>query len=205
MNASHRKPLGRPIQQQNSMPTDQQIRMSASHLFMEKGFNNVSMNEVAEHCGVTKATIYYYYPTKTDLFVSSMVATLAQVNQRICDILDLPGSFKDRLLKITEKYLRIPQAHVTGMLEQVQHHLSTSQHQQLTNQENALYETLQEAFDKAAANNEIMCEDSRVTAYIYVAMLQAGQRQYGYDQKLFHNEKEAAEYIVHFLWRGIHV
>lgn len=204
MNASHKKPLGRPVQQQDSMPTDQQIIMSASLLFMKKGFDNVSMNEVAEHCGVTKATIYYYYPTKTDLFVSAMAATLALVNTRIRDILEQPGSFKERLIKITERYLKIPQTHVNGMLEQVKHHLSPSQHQLLTKQENALYETLQDGFDLAVSNHEIVCEDSRITAYIYVAMLRAGQRQYDVDQKLFATEQEAAEYIVNFLWRGIH-
>lgn len=204
MNTPNKKPLGRPVLQHDSMPTHKQILVTASLLFMEKGYDAVSMNEVAEHCGVTKATIYYYYPTKNDLFVSSMVETLVQVKKRIQDILDQSGSFKERLTLITEKYLKIPQIHVNGMFEKVKHHLTPEQQQQLIQSENALYDTLQVGFDQAVANHEIYCEDTKITAYIYVAMLRAGQRQYDVDQKLFTTEQEAAATIVSFLWRGIH-
>ncbi|MNE24905.1 Fatty acid metabolism regulator protein [compost metagenome] len=203
MNTPNKKPLGRPVLQHDSMPTHKQIMFTASQLFMEKGYDAVSMNEVAEHCGVTKATIYYYYPTKNDLFVSCMVETLVQVKTRIQDILDQSGAFKDRLTLITEKYLRIPQVHVNGMFEKVKHHLSLDHQQQLIQSEHALYETLQAGFDQAVVNNEIHCEDTKIASYIYVAMLRAGQLQYDVNQALFATEREAAESIVSFLWRGI--
>lgn len=204
MNPSKKKkPLGRPVQQQDSPPTSQQILQTAALLFMEKGLEAVTMNQVAKYCGVTKATIYYYFPTKTDLFVASMVGTLVKVNERIRSMLELPGSFQSRLINITENYLKIPQMHMNGMYEQVKHHLTEEQQQLLMKTENGLYDALKAGFDAAVQEGEIACEDTLLTTYIYISMLRVGERQYG-NEVLFSSERDAAEAIVAFLWRGIH-
>lgn len=45
------------------------IKIVASRLFQEKGFHNTSMREIAEELEVTKAALYYHYPTKEELFI----------------------------------------------------------------------------------------------------------------------------------------
>lgn len=42
----------------------------ASALFMEKGYSATTMDEIASRLGVTKAAIYQYYKSKTDLFAA---------------------------------------------------------------------------------------------------------------------------------------
>ncbi len=205
MSTTNKRPLGRPVQQQDSLPTSRQILLTASRLFMEKGFDSVSMNQVAEQSGVTKATIYYYYPAKTDLFVASIAETLSLVNKRINEILAQPGSFRSRLISITENYLKVPQVHIDGMFEQVKQHLNEEQQQTLIRYENGLYETIREAFDAAVLDGEIACEDTLVASHIYISMLRVGERQYDRTQILFPSSREAAEAIVAFLWRGIHM
>ncbi|MDN4068169.1 TetR/AcrR family transcriptional regulator [Paenibacillus sp. FSL R5-0407] len=205
MSTPNKRPLGRPVQQQDGLPMSVHILQTASRLFMEKGFESVSMNLVAEQCGVTKATIYYYYPGKTDLFVASIAKTLSVVNDRIRGILSQSGSFRSRLIKITENYLRIPQVHMNDMFDKVKQHLTEEQQQTLIRYENGLYEALKEGFDAAVQNGEIACEDTMMAAHIYVSMLRVGERQYDRNQVLFPSEREAAESIIAFLWRGIHV
>ncbi|RCX12819.1 TetR family transcriptional regulator [Fontibacillus phaseoli] len=205
MSTPNKRPLGRPVQQQDGLPTSRQILLAASRLFMEKGFDSVSMNQVAERCGITKASIYYYFPTKTELFVASIVETLTQVNERIRELLEQPGTFQSRLIRITENYLKVPQVHMNGMFEQVKRHLTDEQQQTLIQYENGLYETLKEGFEAAVKSREIACEDPLLTAHIYVSMLRVGERQYDHTQVLFPSERDAAEAIVAFLWRGIHI
>ncbi|MEF2967497.1 TetR/AcrR family transcriptional regulator [Paenibacillus sp. M1] len=205
MSTPSKRPLGRPVQQQDGLPTSRHILQTASRLFMAKGFEAVSMNEVADQCGVTKATIYYYYPNKTELFVASIAATLSEVNGRIAEVLAQSGSFQDRLIRITENYLKIPQVHVNGMFAQVKRHLTDEQLQTLIRHENDLYETLKEGFAAAMREGEITAGDPLLAAHFYVSMLRAGERQYDQANKLFPSEREAAAAIVAFLWRGIHV
>ncbi len=204
MKVPNKKPLGRPPVQQEGMPTSQHILVTASKLFMENGYESVSMNMVAQHSGVTKASVYYYFPTKNELFVACMVAVLVNVKQRIESILAQPGSFRERLVLISQNYLRVPQVHMDGMVEKLKHHLSEEQHERLNRHENALYEALEQGFADAVKDGEIHCDEPFLAAHLYVSMLKVGERRYSNNETLFESNEEAAAKIVAFLWRGIH-
>ncbi len=61
------RPRGRP----RSAIADQAIREAAVDLFAERGFEGVSVEDVAERAGVSRATIYRRYPSKVDLIVEA--------------------------------------------------------------------------------------------------------------------------------------
>lgn len=46
----------------------------ARNLFLDKGYRTTSMDSVAEAAGVTKQTVYRYYPSKKDLFAAVLEA-----------------------------------------------------------------------------------------------------------------------------------
>ena len=43
------------------------ISIVAEKLFMEKGINNTSMNDIARESGYSKATLYVYFKNKEEL------------------------------------------------------------------------------------------------------------------------------------------
>lgn len=45
----------------------QLISNTATQMFMERGFDDVRVTEVAERCGVSEKTVYNYFPTKESL------------------------------------------------------------------------------------------------------------------------------------------
>ncbi len=47
-----------------------QILGQAQRLFMEQGFRGISMRQIAEQVGLTKAALYYHFRDKEDLFVA---------------------------------------------------------------------------------------------------------------------------------------
>lgn len=47
----------------------QQILQAAVEVFAEKGFRSATMDEIASSAGITKGTIYLYFPSKEELFV----------------------------------------------------------------------------------------------------------------------------------------
>src|SRR5439155_6969363 len=61
------RPRGRP----RSAIADQAIRDAAVELFAERGFEGVSVEDVAGRAGVSRATIYRRYPSKVDLIVEA--------------------------------------------------------------------------------------------------------------------------------------
>src|ERR671935_1668386 len=52
--------------------TRQQIGEAAQRLFAERGFEEVTVAEVAREADVSVGTVFNYFPTKEDLFYSGM-------------------------------------------------------------------------------------------------------------------------------------
>jgi len=64
-------PPGRPPGRPRSAVADEAIREAAVELFAERGFEGLSVDDVATRAGVSKATIYRRYPSKVDLVVAA--------------------------------------------------------------------------------------------------------------------------------------
>jgi AcrR family transcriptional regulator len=50
--------------------TRQRILDVALDLFTEHGYDGTSLREIAEKLGITKAALYYYFPSKEDIFLA---------------------------------------------------------------------------------------------------------------------------------------
>src|SRR5436189_2517004 len=66
--------------------TRQAIADAAMRLFVERGFDHVTVAEVAEAVGVSDKTVFNYFPTKEDLFFDEVdereAALLAAIRDR---------------------------------------------------------------------------------------------------------------------------
>src|SRR5258708_23444388 len=59
------------------------IVQSAEELFLTRGFNGTSMDEVAVHAGVSKQTVYNQFANKASLFVEIVQSMTAQAAKRV--------------------------------------------------------------------------------------------------------------------------
>ncbi len=59
------------------------ILEAAKQAFSEKGFDGVSMEEIAQRAGIRKALIYYYFPSKEDLFEEVWNSALEELENHI--------------------------------------------------------------------------------------------------------------------------
>lgn len=64
----------------------------AARVFAENGFARASMALVAKECGISKANIYHYYPSKDALLFDILDTYLSELRDRVQDlpIADLP-------------------------------------------------------------------------------------------------------------------
>lgn len=69
----------------------QELLDAALELFVEKGFAATRSEEVARRAGVSKGTLYLYYPSKEELFKAVVRQKLSQL---IAEGQDLVGSFE---------------------------------------------------------------------------------------------------------------
>jgi AcrR family transcriptional regulator len=59
--------------------TRDRILAIALDLFIEKGYENTSLRDIAEALGFTKAAIYYHFPSKEDIFMALHLQLHAQL------------------------------------------------------------------------------------------------------------------------------
>lgn len=60
------------LRQRKKEQTRQAIYEAARRLFSERGFNRVTVAEVAREANVSEVTVFNYFPTKEDLFYAGM-------------------------------------------------------------------------------------------------------------------------------------
>lgn len=72
------------VEQQIS-PQKQAILETAQVLFTTQGYSGLSIRDLAEHCGLAKATIYHHFRDKEDLFFTVLQHELVTVNRQIME------------------------------------------------------------------------------------------------------------------------
>lgn len=68
-----------PLRQRRKLERPQELLDAALSLFVEKGFAATRSEEVAQRAGVSKGTLYLYYPSKEELFKAVVRGKLSNV------------------------------------------------------------------------------------------------------------------------------
>ena len=76
---------------------------AAGELLLQRGLAAVSMDEVAERAGVSKATIYRWWPSKELLAVDALYDEWAAAQARVADT----GSLRSDLLSLLRPWVRL--------------------------------------------------------------------------------------------------
>jgi AcrR family transcriptional regulator len=73
------------LREAKKLHTRQHIADEAMRLFVTRGFDHVTVAEVAEAAGVSEKTVYNYFPTKEDLFFDEVPAREAALVAAVHD------------------------------------------------------------------------------------------------------------------------
>jgi TetR/AcrR family transcriptional regulator, regulator of autoinduction and epiphytic fitness len=106
MNATELKPPALPrrsFREQMHMAREDAIVQAVNRLLAEKGFDAMTVDEVAAEVGIAKASLYRHFPSKEDLAAEAMVRALERA-QTFLASLD-PGTSPLQCLKATVRWL----------------------------------------------------------------------------------------------------
>ena len=83
-----------------------EILETALDLFMEKGYEDVTFQKIADRCGITRTTLYIYFKNKKEIFVWSIKQLTSEIEASLMDIIhDESKTVQDRLLSVLDKIL----------------------------------------------------------------------------------------------------
>ncbi|HEY4551930.1 MAG TPA: TetR/AcrR family transcriptional regulator [Bacillaceae bacterium] len=200
----NQRPVGRPRQDQKAKPTKAVILEAATWLFLDQGYQSVSMDEVAKESGVTKATVYYYYATKADLFTDAMVQMMIRIRGQIMNLLSGDQPLRERLLNVAKSHLEATaDLDINSFLKEAHEYLSGEQRQQIKASEDSMYRVVEEKLARAMEKGEIPEGHPQLAAHAFVALLSIGQYETSEQKRIISDVNEMAEQIVDFYWNGL--
>ncbi len=108
---------------------------AAEKLFAEKGFENTSIDEVANHAGLTKRTLYQYFQSKEDLFYAVALKGARLLSKASFDALERGENARDKIRLINLAHLSFYKEHpdlfqILNYLPANQQNIETSPHYQ---------------------------------------------------------------------------
>jgi AcrR family transcriptional regulator len=78
---------------------------AAERLFIQKGFENTSIDEVAKEAGLTKRTLYQYFNSKEDLFYAVTVEGARQLYSSFSEAISKGNSALEKIRLTNQAYL----------------------------------------------------------------------------------------------------
>lgn len=88
------------------LPDDLAERIDlAATVFADSGLHATRIDELAKVTGVPRATLYYYFPGKEHILAHLLSRMLSQMTEQLSEVADLPGSGRERLIRLVRKEL----------------------------------------------------------------------------------------------------
>lgn len=184
-----------------------EIIEAARAVFARKGFNDATVDDIAEAAGIAKGTIYLYFPSKREIYVETVRQGLIALQHEVAKSMDAESSaagkvraFIETRLTYSERnrdFIRIYYTEFTNMLIHPAH--VRQEFQDLYNrQAEALERVLQDGME----NNQVRSVNSAASARIIYDMTRGliAQRLLGWSQA---SVVEDAEFLFDVIWKGV--
>lgn len=81
---------------------------AAKRLFMQDGFRGISMRQIAEAVGVTKAALYYHFRDKEELFVAIVEQYLLEMSSLIDEVTASDAGTREQVSELVRRILAQP-------------------------------------------------------------------------------------------------
>ncbi|MEC0125712.1 TetR/AcrR family transcriptional regulator [Paenibacillus pabuli] len=168
---------GRPKAGADQASAQSKILMTASRLFMEYGYEPVSLQQIASLCGVTKASVYYHFSSKPELFTVAITHMMAMGMQQTALRLDEPGTLQERLIKVAEAKMQHSHIETETMMREAEKHLNPDQLSQIREAEIRIYEVLATHFQREMDNGYLRPASPMLLAHAFTSLLMLANRE----------------------------
>lgn len=98
-------PKGIPLTEEEQNRRRKEIAHVAIRLFLQKGFTETSMREIAEAAGTGKSTLYDYFATKDEILISYFEDEIQMITQSAQEVDQLPITAFEKLRRVMQKHL----------------------------------------------------------------------------------------------------
>ena len=94
---------------EEAVETRSLILREAEKLFASRGYNGVSIRDLARACGVSNAALYYHFESKEAIFIATLREALRTLRKAVEQAAKEGANLREKLLRISQAYLGVLQ------------------------------------------------------------------------------------------------
>jgi AcrR family transcriptional regulator len=160
----------------------------ARRLFLERGYANVSIQQIAEEANMTKGAPYYHFASKDDLFIHVSLEIIGDLKQTLDEALAREGPFQERLEQAMTDVLNSVSGDITNwyadLLRMIdKKHFTESLMQAQGSTE--FHHIFLPAFEAAVERGEIQRVPAEVAAHVFFLLLKSALDDFHHDLLLY--------------------
>lgn len=91
--------------------TEEQILHAAKEVFQKQGFSGARMQAIADHAGINKSMLHYYFRSKDKLFQKVFQQSIREFFPKIFKVLNGEMEFEAKIEKLVETYYTMFRSH----------------------------------------------------------------------------------------------
>ncbi len=155
-------------------PLRDRLIREATHLFVERGFDGASMRDIAAACGVTKASLYYHYPSKADLLRDIVGTYLDSISTAMARARRAGPEASDQVRAIIAELFSLPpegRAVIRLAMHDLRHLDKADQLAFGTSYQEQFLQPLADIIDAGATSGEFQPHDPMTMVWIILGML----------------------------------
>jgi TetR/AcrR family transcriptional regulator, cholesterol catabolism regulator len=156
------------------------IYRTAAQMIYEKGFDAISMNEIAEALDLTKPGLYYHVKGKKQLLFSIMDFAMDLLDTNVVEPAKAIDDPDQRLRLIVAEHARLltHEAGAVAILIDEDSGLSAEQRRQIVRRKRAYFDLLRDTLEEIKAQGRLRPADSTVAAFSLLGMVMWISRWY---------------------------
>ena len=149
------------------------IYRTAAQMIYEKGFDAISMSEIAEALDLTKPGLYYHVKGKKQLLFSIMDFAMDLLDTHVVEPAKAIADPDERLRLIVAEHARLltHEAGALAILIDEDSGLSGEQRRQIVRRKRAYFDLLRDTLEEIKAQGRLRPEDSTVAAFSLLGMV----------------------------------
>ena len=82
---------------ENEKLTEEKIFEAATDVFVEKGLDGARMQDIADHAGINKALLHYYFRTKDKLFNAVFEMIAKKIFKKFAPVFDETLTLEEKI------------------------------------------------------------------------------------------------------------
>ena len=188
----------------DTRPGRERILEQARTLFIERGYVEVSMREIAEAAGLRKATIYHHFADKEELFTAIVMAEVVASRERMAECIAGLTSLPERLEELAFAHFSNARSNTWRLAQDFREHIPEDKHHEMHTELGGLFAIYRQVFEEAAANGEIAGFDPIFAASSFFQTILAWTWQFPYPfvaQEM--DPRELAKTAVQMVLHGV--